>query len=209
MPLLVGLTLTTSLCFLSLFFWGAREPFIFWGWMAGQIILLNFLWLIFLPAKRKTFLQNVCFRPAKDILVGLTSAVILFLIFFLGRVVLSWLWPASGHQIEGVYAFKQGYSGYFLGFLLAGIIGPGEEILWRWSLQDEWMKKLGPWPGLALISGVYALVHLPTRNPVLVLAASTCGLFWGWLFLKFRSLLANIVSHSIWDVLIFIILPLH
>ncbi|MGQ9470340.1 MAG: lysostaphin resistance A-like protein [Candidatus Aminicenantales bacterium] len=176
--------------------------------MAGQILLLNWLGFMLLPPQRKQLFPDLICRPLKGIIIGLSSAFILFLIFFLGRAILTLIWPVVGQQIERVYGFKQGYPSYYLGFLLGIIIGPGEEILWRWLLQGEWMKKLGSWPGLALVSGIYALVHLPTRNPILVLAALTCGLFWGCLFLKFRSALVNIISHGIWDVIIFVILPL-
>lgn len=176
--------------------------------MAGQILLLNLLGFMLLPPQRKQLLQNLSCRPLKGIIIGLSSAFVLFLIFLLGRTILTLIWPVVGQQIERIYGFKQGSSGFYLGFLLGAIIGPGEEILWRWLLQGEWMKKVGPWPGLTLVSGIYALVHLPTRNPILVIAALTCGLFWGWLFLKFRSGLVNIISHGIWDVVIFVILPL-
>jgi hypothetical protein len=48
---------------------------------------------------------------------------------------------------------------------------------------------------------------LTSGNPVLVLAALVCGLWWGYQYLRFNSLLSNVISHLFWDLLVFIILP--
>jgi len=55
---------------------------------------------------------------------------------------------------------------------------------------------------------LYAAVHLTSRNPVLVLAALVCGLVWGYQYLKFKSVLANIISHICFDLAVFLFLPL-
>jgi len=53
----------------------------------------------------------------------------------------------------------------------------------------------------------YCLVHLASGNLVLIGAALVCGLFWGCLFVRYDSLWANIVSHVVWDVGVFILFP--
>jgi len=42
---------------------------------------------------------------------------------------------------------------------------------------------------------------------MLVLAAAAAGLFWGYLYHRFRSVLLNAVSHTLWDLVIFLVLP--
>jgi hypothetical protein len=42
---------------------------------------------------------------------------------------------------------------------------------------------------------------------MLVAAAGVCGIFWGWLYLAFRSPILNVVSHTAWDLLVFVVLP--
>ena len=32
-------------------------------------------------------------------------------------------------------------------------------------------------------------------------------LFWGWLYLRFRSPVLNIVSHTLWDLAVFVVFP--
>jgi uncharacterized protein len=44
---------------------------------------------------------------------------------------------------------------------------------------------------------------------MLVLAAAACGLFWGFLYLRFKSVLLTAVSHALWDLTVFILIPFH
>lgn len=62
--------------------------------------------------------------------------------------------------------------------------------------------------GFLVATGIYTGVHLAGGNPILVLAAGVCGLFWGWLYLRYRSLLLNVTSHTAWDVAVFLLFPL-
>lgn len=43
---------------------------------------------------------------------------------------------------------------------------------------------------------------------MLVMAALTAGLFWGWLYWKTDSLVPCILSHAFWTVTVFILWPL-
>jgi len=57
------------------------------------------------------------------------------------------------------------------------------------------------------VTALYALVHVGSGNPMLVLAAAACGFFWGWLYMKTGSALLVIVSHTVWDIAVFLIVP--
>jgi membrane protease YdiL (CAAX protease family) len=61
--------------------------------------------------------------------------------------------------------------------------------------------------GFILATSLYTAVHVATGNMVLVLAALVCGIFWGWLYMRYKSMLINVVSHTVWDILVFLILP--
>jgi membrane protease YdiL (CAAX protease family) len=87
------------------------------------------------------------------------------------------------------------------------LIGPGEELFWRGFLQRRLQADYGPWYGFLISAAIYSLVHIGSGNPMLVLAAGVCGLFWGFLYLRYRSLLMNMVSHKLWDVAIFLLFP--
>jgi len=91
--------------------------------------------------------------------------------------------------------------------LMIFIIGPGEELFWRSFLQRRLQNKSGKYSGFILATGIYTLVHIGSGNVMLVLAAGVCGLFWGYLYLRYGSVTLNIVSHTLWDVTVFLWLP--
>ena len=91
--------------------------------------------------------------------------------------------------------------------LIAVLIGPGEELFWRGFFQENAGARIGRRAGFVLASLLYTSVHLASGNIMLILAAAVCGVFWGWLYLRFRSPLLNVVSHTVWDLLVFVILP--
>jgi hypothetical protein len=58
-----------------------------------------------------------------------------------------------------------------------------------------------------MTSAVYALVHIFAFNFMLLVAAAVCGLFWGVLYLRERNLVTVMLSHSVWDVMTFVLFP--
>jgi len=67
---------------------------------------------------------------------------------------------------------------------------------------------LGERSGLLVTTALYALVHIWTLNFILIAAAGVAGLFWGWLYQREQSLITVIISHALWDVLIFVLWPI-
>ena len=96
-----------------------------------------------------------------------------------------------------------------LSILMLLVIGPGEELFWRGYLQRKFSMKYGRWTGLAMALVLYTGVHIFTGNLMLILAAFICGLFWASMFLKYNSMLINVVSHTVWDLVVFLVLPFH
>jgi membrane protease YdiL (CAAX protease family) len=91
--------------------------------------------------------------------------------------------------------------------LLLFVIGPSEEIFWRGFVQDTLAQKFGDNSGWIIASLVYGGVHIAAWNFMLFAAALVCGLFWGWVFKKYKSLWPGIISHAIWDLTIFVLIP--
>jgi membrane protease YdiL (CAAX protease family) len=87
------------------------------------------------------------------------------------------------------------------------VIGPGEEVFWRGFLQKRAQSVLGVTAGWLAVSALYAAVHIGSGNLLLVLAAAAGGLFWGYLYFRYGSILVNTVSHTLWDVAIFLLRP--
>ena len=84
----------------------------------------------------------------------------------------------------------------------------GEELVWRGVVQTELVRRLGPWRGVTLAALAYALAHAPVGSPLLVAVALLCGMAWGTLRAASGSLVPSLMAHLVWDVLVFLWLPL-
>ncbi|HEX8435479.1 CPBP family intramembrane glutamic endopeptidase [Archangium sp.] len=93
------------------------------------------------------------------------------------------------------------------GLALALVIAPAEELFWRGVVQQVLRPRLGK-VGCAVVAAVLSsLLLLVFGEPLLALAAFPTSLAWGLLAEWRHSLAAPWVSHSLWDLLIVILLP--
>jgi membrane protease YdiL (CAAX protease family) len=182
-------------------------PFDFWWWMSANLIILLIICLVtdweYLYLLRKDFSENILKKTG----IGLLSAFLLYLLFFAGNYLSRKWFNFAGSGIEGVYNFKGDAAGIRIAILMLLVIGPGEELFWRGYLQRKISLKTGKWAGLLLALVLYTGVHILTGNIMLILAAFICGLFWGWLYLKYNSMVINVISHTVWDIVVFLVLP--
>ena len=152
---------------------------------------------------------------AKNLLLGILLAALLYAIFYVGNqflVLVSRLFPAllpdPAGNIASVYANLGGLSPGLVAFLLFFPIGFGEEIFWRGFVQRRFRERWSARSAFVLTTLLYTGIHVPTGNPVLILAALTCGLFWGGFYRATGSLVPVLVSHMLWDPCIFVIAPI-
>jgi membrane protease YdiL (CAAX protease family) len=106
-----------------------------------------------------------------------------------------------------VYGTRSQASPALIALLLALVIGPAEEIFWRGLMQRKLEGRYGAHAGWILSTMLYAAVHIWALNFMLFMAAVICGIFWGWIYMRYRTLLPGIISHALWDVAIFVLLP--
>jgi membrane protease YdiL (CAAX protease family) len=151
--------------------------------------------------------ERLRFR-ASDVVIGVVSAAVLYAVFVVGREMTTRLLPFANDQIGAVYDNKALLAPARIGLLIGLVIGPGEELFWRGFLQRELEARLGGWRGYALATLLYAAVHVFTGNVMLVVAALTAGLLWGGMFLRFGRLWPGIISHVVWDLTVFLLVPL-
>ncbi len=141
------------------------------------------------------------------IIIGLISAAILYGIFFAGDRISALLFNFANRQVTGIYGNKILLNPVIIGLLLFFVIGPAEEIFWRGFVQDTFAQKFGENKGWIIGSLIYGCIHIFAMNFMLIMAALICGLFWGYIFKKYKSLWPGIISHAVWDLTIFILLP--
>ena len=205
--LTLPITVTGVVLFSVMFIFNKAGRFDFWYWMsANLIILLSFVFYTD-SQNLKLLVNDFKENLVKKAILGLVFALILFMIFYFGNYLLGILYSGAGVEIKRVYDFKQNASDLRILILMLLIIGPGEELFWRGFVQRRLEIKKGKKSGLVLATALYTVVHIFTGNIILLIAALTCGIFWGWLYQKYRSMIINMISHSLWDVMVFIILP--
>jgi len=182
-------------------------PFDFWWWMSTNLVLL--LAICFLTDRDYLILLKKDLGEGlwRKIGIGLLSAFLLYLLFFAGNYLSRKWFNFAGSGIEGVYRFKGDAAGIRIAMLMLVLIGPGEELFWRGFLQRKLSSKTGKWTGFIIALLLYTGVHIFTGNFMLIMAAFICGLFWGWMYLKYNSMLINVVSHTVWDIVVFLLLP--
>lgn len=180
------------------------KPFNFWAEMTASTLFLGGFAIY--RMRSSLGLNSLWTRRAWTL--GIASALFLYLVFWLGEFLSSRVFFSSSHEISAIYSFRNQGNPWVILLLLLFVIGPCEEIFWRGFVQSSLSRIFGKVRGFVFVSMLYGLVHVWGANLMLVLAALTCGFFWGWLYQRKGELAPVIISHALWDALIFVILPL-
>lgn len=200
----IGIGIAIIFWFIMFSPWTAQK-INFWAVMFIAGMVLTAYSLTF---DKTTLLKQLTFTK-KSFLLGVISAVVLYLLFYLGNIIFSFFIELTKDQISKVYLTKEKTSPIIISFLLLFVIGPAEEIFWRGFIQENILQKTkNPLSAIVLTTIIYTLVHIWAFNPMLLLAALVCGFFWGFLYYRYQSLSLVIISHSLWDFWIFILFPL-
>jgi membrane protease YdiL (CAAX protease family) len=146
------------------------------------------------------------FKP-DYIIIGIISAVILYLVFYAGDYISKLIFNFADKQVTNIYGNKVLLNPVIIGLLLFFIIGPAEEVFWRGFVQDTLAEKFGDNKAWIFGALIYGGVHIIALNFMLFMAALVCGLFWGYMFKKYKSLWPGIISHALWDLTIFVLIP--
>jgi membrane protease YdiL (CAAX protease family) len=196
-----------AVLFTALFRTRRLGPIDFWTWLAANVVLLAVLAFVLDRGYGRRLAEDARSGLLMKVTVGLASAAALYAVFAVGRAAAPLIFPFAKTGIADIYALKAGTPVLRIALLLGLAVGPGEELFWRGFLQERAGATTSPGFGFVLAALLYTAVHLASGNPMMVVAAAVCGLFWGWLYLSFRSPLLNIVSHAVWDLLVFVLLP--
>ncbi len=180
-------------------------PYInFWFMMALSV---SFLALSALFLQRKKLAENYCFKISY-LPIGVVSAFVLYMVFLAGHFAATKLFAFARGQISGIYDLGGQANPIIVGILIFFLIGPGEEIFWRGFIQKGLAERYGALRGYLLATVIYTVIHVWAFNFMLLGAALVCGLFWGFVYMKYRSVWPGLISHALWDLAILIILPI-
>lgn len=143
----------------------------------------------------------------KYISIGTISGLFLYLLFWLGVQAFDLLNLPFDNSIKKLYRwFAPALFWQYLALIL--VAAPGEELFWRGFVQKRLLRYFSPFKSILIAALLYASVHIYSGTYILMLAAFLSGLIWGALYLWKKSMPLVIVSHIVFDIMIFIILPL-
>ena len=189
----------------TLMFAPFSAPFFnFWLIMTIAALSLSTCATIFMPQ----WWRRLRFSPS-NILIGIGIAVVLWLFFWIGDKIASFLFSTARPEINAIYGIKGGISPYLLSLLLLFVIGPAEEIFWRGFVQERLSQRWGLNKGFIIATALYTSVHIASCNFMLIMAALVAGASWGLLYRFFpQRYTAIIVSHALWDAAVFVWFPI-
>lgn len=185
------------------------RPFNFWLTMTFNTVLLSAISFAFGRTPWQKGEWNL-----RNTGIGILAAIVLYGIFWLGHEILilastyTGMLPRRAENLNAIYASRAELPQYIIAVLLFFPIGFGEEIYWRGFIQRLLQTRRGKDTAFLLTVILYTGVHLPTGNPVLILAALICGIYWSGLYRYTGSIVPVLISHMLWDPFIFVIAPI-
>jgi uncharacterized protein len=142
----------------------------------------------------------------KCIIIGALSGTFLFGLFWFGNLLITFFDLPLYSKVSSLYKwYAPERTWHFVSLML--IIAPGEEIFWRGFIQKRLMNHVGRWTSIPVSAILYASVHLYATNWMLAFSALFAGVLWGWLYAWKKSMPLVIVSHLIFDLFLFVIVP--
>ena len=207
--LLIALFIAAILWFLMFSPWTAGR-LNFWLEMSCAAVVLTTLTFVFTPDRKVLFHVE---KPLLQLAAGIGIALLLWGVFWVGDRLSSLMFDFARPEVDAVYAMKTGLPPSVIALLLLLVIGPAEELFWRGYVQRTMTRLFGgkhPADLAFLVTAaIHALVHIWSFNFMLVMAALVAGLVWGLIYrLCPKALPALIISHALWDVLVFVIMPI-
>ncbi len=114
--------------------------------------------------------------------------------------------PSLAGEVEGLYRAAHPTS-FGAAFAWTLVVIAAEEILWRGPVLDGLPEGRARPIVVALSLVTYTAVQVGTGSWVVALAALVCGLFWMAERLRTRSIVAPLVSHTIWTMTVIHLYP--
>ena len=207
---LIIASLTAAVLWFVMFSPWTGGRFNFWLEMSCATVALATL-AVFFTSDFKSLLRVE--KPLWQVVGGVLIAFLLWGVFWVGDKVSALMFDFARPEVDAVYSMKTGLPPYAIALLLLFVIGPAEELFWRGYVQRTLSRvltgKKAADIAFILTTLVYALVHIWSFNFMLVMAALVAGAAWGFFYrLCPKALPALIISHALWDALVFVILPI-
>lgn len=178
-----------------------QDKNIFWYILPACLLVLT-IWTILLEDvdDRISFIRYIT--------AGILSGLLLYALFYFGNAMIHFFNLPLADNIGRLYKwFAPSQFWQYIALVLIAV--PGEELFWRGFIQKRILKRLPAVWSIIISAAMYASVHIYSTEMILVFAAFVSGIIWGLLFAWKRSIPLVIVSHLVFDLLLFVLAPLY
>lgn len=182
-----------------LLYFSFHDKVIFWYIYSGSILILIAYAMFQEDVEDKVgFFQYI--------FLGVVSGMILYFLLWIlnqmtGNIRIPFIKKINLYRWYAPKVFWQ-----YLALIL--VAAPGEEIFWRGFVQKRLEKFIGPALSILIASLLYASVYLYSGSYKLSFVIFVSGLAWGLLYRWKKSMPLVIVSHIVFYLMLFIILPI-
>jgi len=183
----------------ALIFFSFHDKTIFWYIFTGSVLVL-----IALAMFQGDVDDEVSF--IQYIFLGVLTGLLLYFVFWLGFQAIQVLHLPFEKTIRKLYRWYSPHV-FWQYIALVLVAAPGEELFWRGFIQKTLLKYFSPIWSILSAALLYASVNIYSGSLLLVFSAFFSGFVWGLLYFWKKSMPLVIVSHIIFDIMIFIILP--
>lgn len=143
----------------------------------------------------------------RDMLVGIGTGVVMSLATWALYPVSGELVPQIHTEVPKLYAMLRQTPGPVAAFPVLVLVVLAEEMVWRGLAIDVFACGQPGIRAVLLSAVVYTFPQIAFRSPLLVVVALACGLVWGALRVRTRGLVAPLLAHLTWDLLVFVLFP--
>ncbi len=173
----------------------------FWPWFSFSLIIL-----LIIGFKNGTLYNS--YTPKSILIVGGASGLLLYIIFWVGKLLSGVLYPPLIDELYALYnSIKPKLLVQYL--LVFSIIIAGEEIFWRGYVQTKFMEFMhSKHHGVIMAALFYATANIFAGSLVFVLATFVAGCVWGYLYSWKRNIVLNIFSHIVFNLFLLVFFPL-
>ena len=117
------------------------------------------------------------------------------------------LFGVSASNEQSIYGLFSGTATPLLVVVFA-LDAIGFESFFRGNLQTIFSKRIGI-GSVFLVAIIDAAIHLSAMNPLFPATVIVADSVWGLNYYITKDLYSNIASHFLWDLLVFVLLPIH
>lgn len=115
--------------------------------------------------------------------------------------------PAIAVEVPKLYSLLRQPPGPVWAFPVLVLVVAAEEWVWRGLAIGLFSGWTTPGRAVLLSASIYVLPQVAFRSPLLVCVAFGCGLIWGALRVWSKGLVAPLLAHLVWDLLVFVLFP--